>query len=76
MILSIPHSIQGSFSLRQPSPVCAIIAAHRIHSAISFDIEESIYTLPEEGSTTPTHGHYCISDPDIDPSLYTPSKQI
>ena len=76
MIPSISHSIQGSFFFLQPSSICTIIATHRIYLVILFDIKESIHTLPEEGSTTLTHGHCYILDPDIDSSLYTPLKQV
>ncbi|KAF8592789.1 DDE-domain-containing protein, partial [Ramaria rubella] len=65
---SEPSSIKGVFPLPQPSPVRGVIATFHHQPPTSFDISPDTHTR----SSSPT----LERDPNIDPSLYTPSKHI
>ena len=79
---SLTTSVKGSFPLRQPSPVKAVMAAFTTYSKDAFE------SLP----STPVETHQCCEDEgdhqsslskrrqptlsDIDPCLFTPSKRM
>jgi hypothetical protein len=71
---STTSSVKGEFTLPQPNPVLAILVAwgqnNTTLTALVASTSQAVLT------DSPSTSRRCICDEDIDPLLYTPSKQI
>jgi hypothetical protein len=71
---NIPTPTKNSFPLVQTSPVQCVMAVFQSHPPTAFDVSPNTHAAVSGNSPeTPTHRKHAI-DPNIDPSLYTPSK--
>ncbi|KIJ34009.1 hypothetical protein M422DRAFT_182639, partial [Sphaerobolus stellatus SS14] len=64
-------SVKGSFPLPQPSPVRRIMATYH-HQTVT----PSLPLVTHTNLSSPQQGGPSELDPNIDPSLYTPSKRV
>jgi DDE superfamily endonuclease len=78
---SEPTSINSCFPLPQASPTRAVMAAFRYQRPTALDLSPSTHQPATQGAhtappTPETPMKRRALDPDIDPSLYTPSKRM
>ena len=60
-------SVKGPYLLPQTSPICAIMAAFHHNPRTAFDLDPVTHAPA---------AHPTIADPNVDPTLYTPSKHV
>ena len=79
---SVTTSVKGSFPLPQPSPVCAVMAAFNANPPTAFATSPSTHTQHHPTKTADDENPVVVTPsrrkrgPEIDPSLYTPSKRM
>ena len=79
---SVTTSIKGSFLLPQPSPVRAVMASFNANPPTAFATSRSTHTEPCPTETTDDENPALVTPsrrklgPEVDPSLYTPSKRM